>query len=490
MEVANESGVDFVWAIHPGQDIRWTDEDRDNLLRKFESMYDLGVRAFAVFFDDISGEGTNPERQAALLNYIDEYFVKKKGDVIPLLMCPTDYAKAWAQNGSYIGKMGDLLNPSNPKVINLFFESEKLETYSTMDVILPVKYAGDLQDDLDTVFESNKALVSIHIIASSKPVRMVDVSDENLLVYPKPISDTTLLTKLNGVIQGENLFDAMSLSLFVPNKLAASVAFTSGTSIHMANYIKYVVSKTGDGKFFKKLGSEKIRSYNASVVIDCSSIAFSETNRIHSLVTIFSVLRNLSNMQLPCIDLWVASQGITRVATGVSSMDLWESNIVAALYQSLLSPCQNTCLPDCIRFASSTCNARSFDSIMMVFTNGVLCGDSRAEIKSIVSGIEMTYLGIGIGLYLCGFEDLFPTMIWNSNPNHLSETIRNLSRASMKGTQNAVPEKPIDEAIKNETNQIAFTRLVERINDIPNDYDTTIYNIKVVNASEFVNSTE
>ena len=68
-------------------------------------MYDLGVRAFAVFFDDISGEGTNPERQAALLNYIDEYFVKKKGDVIPLLMCPTDYAKAWAQNGSYIGRI-------------------------------------------------------------------------------------------------------------------------------------------------------------------------------------------------------------------------------------------------------------------------------------------------------------------------------------------------------------------------------------------------
>ena len=60
----------------------------------------------------------------------------------------------------------------------------------------------------------------------------------------------------------------------------------------------------------------------------------------------------------------------------------------------------------------------------------------------------------------------------------------------MKGTQNAVPEKQIDEAIMNETNQIAFARLVERINDIPNVYDTTIYNIQVVNASEIVNSTE
>ena len=274
------------------------------------------------------------------------------------------------------------------------------------------------------------------------------------------------------------------MSLFVPNKSTAFVASTSGTSIHMANYIKYVVSKTGDGKFFKKLGSEKIRSYNASIVIDCSSIAFSETNRVHSLITIFTMLRNLSNMQLPCIDLWVASSQIIRVATGISSMDLWESNIVAALYQALLSPCQNTCLPDCIRYACSTCNTRSFDSIMMVLTNGVLCNDSRAEIKSIVSGIEMTYLGIGIGLYLCGFEELFPTMIWNSNPIQLSETIMNLTTASMKGNLNAVPEKQIDKMIMNGTFDKIYVDITERICNIPSIYETTLSNVRFADETD------
>ena len=48
--VANENEVDFVWAIHPGQDIKWSQEDRDLLLAKFEKMYQLGVRSFAVFF--------------------------------------------------------------------------------------------------------------------------------------------------------------------------------------------------------------------------------------------------------------------------------------------------------------------------------------------------------------------------------------------------------------------------------------------------------
>ena len=55
---AKENNVIFYWAIHPGQDIRWNEEDRSLLLQKFESMYQLGVRGFAVFFDDISGEGT------------------------------------------------------------------------------------------------------------------------------------------------------------------------------------------------------------------------------------------------------------------------------------------------------------------------------------------------------------------------------------------------------------------------------------------------
>ncbi len=86
VKVAQENEVDFVWAIHPGQDIKWNKEDRELLLAKFEKMYHLGVRSFAVFFDDISGEGTNPVKQAELLNYIDEHFVKVKPDVTPLIM--------------------------------------------------------------------------------------------------------------------------------------------------------------------------------------------------------------------------------------------------------------------------------------------------------------------------------------------------------------------------------------------------------------------
>lgn len=114
IQACRRNRVDFVWAIHPGQDIRWNEEDYRNLVNKFNWMYDLGVRAFAVFFDDISGEGTNPVKQTELLNRLTEDFVKAKGDVSSLTVCPTDYSKLWANptpQGS-LAIYGETLDPS------------------------------------------------------------------------------------------------------------------------------------------------------------------------------------------------------------------------------------------------------------------------------------------------------------------------------------------------------------------------------------------
>lgn len=122
VKTANENGVDFVWAIHPGQDIKWNDEDRDHLIHKFEQLYDLGVRSFAVFFDDITGEGTDPVRQANLLNYIDDNFIKSKTDIKPLLMCPTVYTGSWGKQNDYLKTMGDMLNPG----INIMYTGEEV----------------------------------------------------------------------------------------------------------------------------------------------------------------------------------------------------------------------------------------------------------------------------------------------------------------------------------------------------------------------------
>ena len=122
VQACRRNRVDFLWAIHPGQDIKWNEEDYQNLVHKFNLMYDLGVRAFAVFFDDISGEGANPAKQVELLNRLTKEFVKAKGDVAPLVMCPTDYSKLWANpkpTGS-LAIFGNTLDPS----INVFWTGD------------------------------------------------------------------------------------------------------------------------------------------------------------------------------------------------------------------------------------------------------------------------------------------------------------------------------------------------------------------------------
>ena len=134
VEACNQNRVHFVWAIHPGQDIKWNEEDYQNLLNKFESMYQLGVRAFAIHFDDISGEGTHPIKQTDLMNRLNEEFVKEKGDVEPMIVCPTDYTRLWAnptERGSLV-RYGENLDPS----VDVFWTGDAVcsdYTISTMD---------------------------------------------------------------------------------------------------------------------------------------------------------------------------------------------------------------------------------------------------------------------------------------------------------------------------------------------------------------------
>lgn len=113
VDACKRNHINFVWAIHPGQDIKWDKDDYERLLSKFNMMYDLGVRSFALFFDDIEGEGADSHKQTQLINDLTRDFVRKKGDVSNLRICPTDYTELWA-NPKPTGQLaiyGEELNP-------------------------------------------------------------------------------------------------------------------------------------------------------------------------------------------------------------------------------------------------------------------------------------------------------------------------------------------------------------------------------------------
>ncbi|MFF4520118.1 beta-N-acetylglucosaminidase domain-containing protein [Streptomyces bluensis] len=105
---AAENHVRFTYALSPGLSVCYSSaSDRAALVAKFESLYAIGVRSFAVPLDDISyttwncpqdqveygtGGGAAGTAQAALLNSVVKDFVDAHGDVQPLEMVPTEYS--------------------------------------------------------------------------------------------------------------------------------------------------------------------------------------------------------------------------------------------------------------------------------------------------------------------------------------------------------------------------------------------------------------
>ena len=83
----------FIFALSPGMDLGKSilqgSRDKRLLARKMEDMYAIGIRDFAVFFDDI--EERDGRRQADLLNWLDENFLRRHPDVSPLITVPTEY---------------------------------------------------------------------------------------------------------------------------------------------------------------------------------------------------------------------------------------------------------------------------------------------------------------------------------------------------------------------------------------------------------------
>ena len=93
---ANKNGVRFIFAVSPGLDLNYSNASDFNLLvQKLDAVYSLGVRQFAIFFDDLKdANGIHHEdgwRQADFLNRLQKNLRDKHSDVEPLLTVPTEY---------------------------------------------------------------------------------------------------------------------------------------------------------------------------------------------------------------------------------------------------------------------------------------------------------------------------------------------------------------------------------------------------------------
>ncbi|MCE9653710.1 beta-N-acetylglucosaminidase domain-containing protein [Clostridium celatum] len=141
---ANENKVDFIFAISPGIDIKFDGEegeaDFQALLNKCETLYEMGVRRFAILWDDI--ENSQGDKHAEILNRFNEEFVKVKDGVKSLITVPKEY---WETS------MFDLDGVTIQKYTKDFAETldEDIEVMWTGHHVIPSH--GVTMEDVDVV---------------------------------------------------------------------------------------------------------------------------------------------------------------------------------------------------------------------------------------------------------------------------------------------------------------------------------------------------
>jgi protein O-GlcNAcase/histone acetyltransferase len=95
-----QNGVNFVYGISPGLDIRFSDPAELKILQqRLGQMSEIGVRHFALLFDDLPGDMSQQDRnefssvasaQVSVTNAIFDWLGEQRGD-FRLLFCPTPY---------------------------------------------------------------------------------------------------------------------------------------------------------------------------------------------------------------------------------------------------------------------------------------------------------------------------------------------------------------------------------------------------------------
>ena len=126
---AKANDVRFIFAVSPGLDLNYSgakgDADFAAMMKKLDAMYSLGVRDFAIFFDDLKdakgNHRENGKHQAEFLNRVQKNLRERHRDVAPLITVPTEYySEDMLKAGKVKPYTRDLAENLDPKIIVLF----------------------------------------------------------------------------------------------------------------------------------------------------------------------------------------------------------------------------------------------------------------------------------------------------------------------------------------------------------------------------------
>ena len=165
---AKARNVTLMGAVSPCLDIRHCDPGETVVLkRKLQQLDDIGMRCFALLFDDVPSIlgpedrktfSTFAEAQAHVVNEIQE-FVKGLGPDRRLFFCPTEYCGRMAggdvRKSAYLGEIGERLAPgveifwTGPEIVSKEITAQSLKDLSCVLKRKPVIWENFHANDYD-----------------------------------------------------------------------------------------------------------------------------------------------------------------------------------------------------------------------------------------------------------------------------------------------------------------------------------------------------
>ena len=221
--------------------------------------------------------------------------------------------------------------------------------------------------------------------------------------------------------------------IFEPNLPTETILSEIGTQIDIYEFIKFCINQTPNPKIYRQLGDGFIKNYGLTIVVDSSYSCLGGISRNHTINTIRYLLSSISYIDLPSFNLIISTETNPIVICsekGTLNALSNKSQIWGALFYFLIREykCININLSSAIRAAYNIINARKQEhkDYLFILTDGLLLESERKKVSEEIKlckskGLDI--IGIGVGLYPFGIEDLFPFIVYSRNPSKIIEGI-------------------------------------------------------------------
>ncbi len=168
VRACSERGINFIYGLSPGLDIHFSDAaERERIETRFRQMQQLGVRHFALLFDDLPGNLSEADRQAYptlaaaqcdVTNAIHGWWREQEAGA-RFLFCPTPYCDRMdgTQLGGegYLDTVGELLHAeidvlwTGPEIVSTEIPVDSIERLTQRLRRRPVIWDNLFADDYD-----------------------------------------------------------------------------------------------------------------------------------------------------------------------------------------------------------------------------------------------------------------------------------------------------------------------------------------------------